>query len=360
MSDISSEERVIFYPTYGWRDDSNGTDRGEKGQADWLLDIHGIVFEPKFTSHKRDLLARFARRLLPRNDNTIEQTMFRRRFWSFLVDNIGGRTIPIRLGDQTYEIGPSTPDGHFRGTIRLSAGQVTAVACSQRTVNYEAVLPESTSPADDDHVRRFSGQVSLIEPTGLSLISDIDDTIKVSEVADTSRLVANVLARRYTAVPGMAKLYRDWAAQGIAFHLVSASPWQLYRPLARFCRQAEFPPATFHLKKWRIKEPSTLELFQSSAQLKFDGIREILQAFPGRRFILVGDSTQKDPEAFGQLLRQDEQQIVLALIRNVPGAHMTASRLSQAFAGVEASRFQLFHDAAELHELSIDCLASPR
>lgn len=358
MNELRSDERILFYPTYARRDPA-ATGRQD---ADWLIDIHGIVFRPELTSRKRDLLTRFASRLLPRNDDTVEQTMFRRRFWTFLFDNIGDRTIHVRVGTQSYEVGTSSADGHFRGTVRLAsqtiasvlAGSAEASAARQpsaidppgvhpRWLDFEAVTPAACR-------RRYRGQVTLIEPGGVSVISDIDDTIKISEVADRSKLITNVLARRYAAVPGMAEIYRQWASAGVACHFVSASPWQLYWSLVRFCRHAGFPPATYHLKKWRLREPSTLDLFKASAELKIDAIEQIIRDFPGRRFLLVGDSTQKDPEVYGELLRRRESQIALALIRNVPGAEMSVQRLRSDFRDVPGDRWRVFDEAVDLLE----------
>lgn len=353
MSEIQHNERVLFFPTYGWQ----APDNENRHNTDWLLDVHGIIYRPQLNSRKREWATRAARSLLPRNDNTIEQTMFRRRFWTFLADNIGKRTIQIRIGGEVFTVGTSAADGHFRGTIRVSAELVASqlpaqanlaagtVSAAHPSLPFEAIVPS-------DCLRHYRGAVQLIEPEGLSIISDIDDTIKISDVASTSQLIVNVLARRYQPVPGMAKLYRRWQRRQAAFHLVSASPWQLYRPLARFCRREQFPPASFHLKKWRLKEPGTLDLFHASADLKIDAIDRIVGDFPSRKFILIGDSTQKDPEIYGELLRRHQQQTLAALIRNVPNAEMEPVRQIEAFADVDDRRWQLFEDVQSINALA--------
>jgi len=358
VGELQSDERIVFYPTFGWRatrasETNAGQIMGAGGHSGWLLDIHGIVFRPEFTSRKRDLAVRMARSLMPRNDSSVDQTLFRRRFWSFLVDNKGDRSVSVRIGGEKFKVGLSAADGHFRSAVRVSAELVASLmadkAVRPATAGTNAVgwLPfEAVTPASCE--RQYRGCVTLIEPEGVSVISDIDDTIKVSDVVDKSRLVTNVLARRYHPVDGMPELYRRWADQGAAFHYVSASPWQLYRPLLRFFRQVGFPEGTFHLKKWRLAEPSTLELFHTSVDLKLDAIRRILTAFPHRRFILVGDSTQKDPEVYGQILLESPAQVDRVLIRNVRGAEMSADRITAVFRDVPSDRWQLFDEPAEI------------
>jgi len=88
----------------------------------------------------------------------------------------------------------------------------------------------------------IAGAVYLLSPTGLSVISDIDDTIKVSEVGDREALLRNTFLKPYNPLPGMAEVYAGWATNsGASFQYVTASPWQLYPDLTAFMRSNEFP-----------------------------------------------------------------------------------------------------------------------
>ena len=157
-----------------------------------------------------------------------------------------------------------------------------------------------TRPGDN---RRFAGAVQLIGPRGFSVISDIDDTIKITEVGDRRALLANTFLREFREVPGMAALYRRWAKEGVFFHYVSASPWQLYAPLAAFLEAACYPSGSVHLKGFRWADTSLLDLFSSAEKTKRQAIEPILALFPHRRFILVGDSGERDPEIYAALAR---------------------------------------------------------
>jgi phosphatidate phosphatase APP1 len=66
--------------------------------------------------------------------------------------------------------------------------------------------------------RIFTGRVHLVGPEGWSVVSDIDDTIKASNVLNKSELLKNTLLREFQAVPGMAKAYQVWEREGAAFH----------------------------------------------------------------------------------------------------------------------------------------------
>jgi len=164
------------------------------------------------------------RRLLGLEKDEAETAVFKERARAFLVDNERGKAISIRLADRQYAAGVSGPNGHFQATVRLSAHDVRELERVRDTddgwLRFEAVTRK-------EDARVFPGRVLLIDRTGLSVISDIDDTIKISEVADRKALLRNTFLRGFEAVAGMPKLYRSWAKAGARFHYVSASPWQL-------------------------------------------------------------------------------------------------------------------------------------
>ncbi|HEX20627.1 MAG TPA: DUF2183 domain-containing protein, partial [Acidiferrobacteraceae bacterium] len=133
----------------------------------------------------------------------------------------------------------------------------------------------------DDH-RKYIGRVQLVSASGLSIISDIDDTIKISNVLDKKELMSNTFLRPFKAAPGMAALYRSLHRQGAVFHYVSASPWQLYPPLEQFREQHHFPEGSFHLKSFRWRDRSFFNIFKSSVNYKIVVIENIIKDSPGR------------------------------------------------------------------------------
>ena len=48
----------------------------------------------------------------------------------------------------------------------------------------------------------YEGKIYLLDRRGLSIVSDIDDTIKISEVIDKIRLVANTFIHGFRVVEG--------------------------------------------------------------------------------------------------------------------------------------------------------------
>jgi phosphatidate phosphatase APP1 len=150
----------------------------------------------------------------------------------------------------------------------------------------------------------------MIGPTGLSLVSDIDDTIKITEVpGEKDTVLKNTFCHDFVAVSGMSEKYRGLSEA--AFHYVSGGPWQLYPPLAEFLSAQGFPAGTFHLNYFpkNFLSDDTRELLKDTVcgslgrtyAHKVDEITKLMQRFPKRDFILVGDSGELDVEVYRRM-----------------------------------------------------------
>lgn len=329
-SPIHADEQIVFYPGYAYRAD---------GDSSWNVPVHGAVFEPELTSAKRAVALELLRCTLGLSRQDAANEIFKSRARPFLVDNERGKSVAIRLGGKNYPAGTSAANGHFSTTLRIEAAEVERLRQTEADkagwLGFQAAL----SPGES---RSFTGRLQLLESQGRSLISDIDDTIKVTQVGNRQAMLANTFLRRFEAVPGMAALYRRWADQGVAFHYVSGSPWQLYQPLAEFCAAEGFPAGSFHLKFFRVKDSSAWAFFGPQERYKTGVIERILADFPKRQFVLVGDSGEQDPEIYGAIARKHPEQIEQILIRNVGGPNAEPARFDKAFEGVPRQRWRVF------------------
>lgn len=180
------------------------------------------------------------------------------------------------------------------------------------------------------------GRVRLLEPEGTCVVSDIDDTIKVSMIPAGKKVVLKrTFLEEYEAAPGMLERYlqiRDERGDA-SFHYVSGSPWQLYGLLARFLiADSHFPAGSFHMKSLRKN------LFDSSSwhdirnfviagesvtlEQKIEQITELMINLPGRKFILIGDSGEKDPEVYRAMKDLFPAQVEQIMIRDVLGERL--------------------------------------
>ena len=180
------------------------------------------------------------------------------------------------------------------------------------------------------------------------MISDIDDTIKHSNVGRRADLLANTFLRDHQSIPGMSELFQLWQQQAAVFHYVSSTPWQLYDCLQELCSEHGFPDGTFHLRTLRLRDPTVLQLFIARRWGKRLAIGRILRLFPQRRFVLLGDSGEKDPEIYGAMARKFPDRIERVLIRSVSHRELDHARLVKAFRGIPPDRWCVFDDPSQI------------
>lgn len=83
---------------------------------------------------------------------------------------------------------------------------------------------------------------------------------------------------------------------------LSASPYNLY-PFLREFRQAHYPHGTIILRdsSWMTVRGLLTTLTLGTEAYKVDRMEKIRSWLPERKMICVGDSTQTDPEAYGEM-----------------------------------------------------------
>jgi phosphatidate phosphatase APP1 len=257
----------------------------------------------------------------------------------FVVDNERNKKITISVYGQTFTMKPSQPNGHFYGEVRIPAADLKG------SVSYQALGVKGD--------RQFKGVSYLLDPEGVSVVSDIDDTIKDSDVLDKKRTVEKTFLEEFEVIPGMSAVYNAWQKQGASFHYVSSSSWQLYPFLWEFLKVEKFPAGSFHLKLIRLKDQSVLNFFKSSLETKVPIIKKLIQRFPNRKFILVGDSGEHDPEVYGVIGRQFPGNILHIYIRDVTPHQDKTGRFQEAFKDIPENKWTIFNDAAVLKNLKI-------
>lgn len=178
--------------------------------------------------------------------------------------------------------------------------------------------------------------VDVISDNGVSVISDIDDTIKKSSISLGAReIFRNTFIRdlKDLTVAGVEEWYGELHRMGVEFHYCSNSPWQLFPVIATFFRLAGLPPGSFHLKQY---SGMLQGIFEPVAERKKGTLEKILRDFPSRRFILVGDSGEADLEVYTDLAVAHPGRILAIFIRDVTTPEQTGY-FDSAFSGPAAA-----------------------
>jgi phosphatidate phosphatase APP1 len=307
------EKEVTFFPTYGYRD----------GDA-WTVPVRVWVHKRRRIDHLSDehiraLLSDDEGGPVPTEDEVVR---CRQCVADFIADSDSGERVVLldEAGRELYRFPSETnANGLAEGELRLPGdlrGRQTITARVEQTIGR-------------DHEGR--GRVMLLEPEGRSVVSDIDDTIKVSEIPAGGRIILrNTFLRDYVAAEGMLDRYRAFGDE-VSFHYVSGSPWQLFRLLHKFLvEDGGFPEGTFHMKSLRTSPLDLVNFIgdlkkfvsgkDSTKQQKIEQITELMTNLPGRKFTLIGDSGELDPEVFTHIRGERPEQVEKIIIRDVVNA----------------------------------------
>ena len=159
--------------------------------------------------------------------------------------------------------------------------------------------------------------VIITEAKGISLISDIDDTIKHSAIAGGAKeIFRNTFIRELQdlTIQGVKEWYTKLYNMGVKLHYVSNSPWQLFPLLKSYFSLAGLPPGSFHLKQY---SGMLQGIFEPAAERKRGSLDRIMSDFPERRFVLVGDSGEADLEVYTDVVMANPGRVLAVYIRDV-------------------------------------------
>lgn len=149
------------------------------------------------------------------------------------------------------------------------------------------------------------------ETSPILLVSDLDDTIKVSHTQSKFITVYRGLFRS-SAFAGMAVLYRELLGQHPAseFLVVSSSPPAIRRKIEGFLRLHSFPKGRVVLRDW-MRSPSV-------QNYKLQALCKIAEESP-LPILFVGDDTQYDPEVFAAVADKFPGKVIARYVRIVRG-----------------------------------------
>lgn len=332
---VQKDEVAQLYPVF-----AHQTDKG-----DWEVPVHGRIYKPAgglLTGGALSLL----KTVMSIPDRGEGIRVFEERAESFLVRAPSGRNVRVRIGDHHYKASEVDAGGHFRQVVRIPDKRVKALPGDARPAAYEV--------KSCDGAGNHAGEIYFLGDQGLSVLSSVEDTIQVAGFPQRDEAVKNLLFREYRAVPGMQEVFDVWRSSGAAFHYVAMTPWQLYPSVSEFIQVNGFPPGSVQMRRWgdesggltgRIE--NLVSLFASDREDKARTMSELIEQFPGRRFILVGNTAGTDPEVFAGLLLRYPDQIERAYLREAP-VQGSAERARAALRAFPEAKWRLFRNPTEL------------
>ncbi len=180
------------------------------------------------------------------------------------------------------------------------------------------------SPIPFDKPVKMKANV-LVPPSSAAfgIISDIDDTIVKTDATRLLKMAWNTFAgnaHTREAFVGVSAFYRALHRGGSGkesnpVFYVSSSPWNLYDLLTDFMLLNKIPPGPLFLKDYGFTQNKIFS--EGHTEHKLKKIKKVMDAIPHLPFILIGDSGQKDPEVYAEVVKGYPNRVLAVYIRDV-------------------------------------------
>ncbi|HKG12990.1 MAG TPA: phosphatase domain-containing protein [Pyrinomonadaceae bacterium] len=311
---LRRDKEVVVYPTYGYRKHEDA--------GTWVVRLRVWVNKARRAPIPNQFLAAFTSEMGHLSESDVAR--LRDRISAFVADDDSGETVSVSFDKdpegRKYVLPKETDfNGLVMDELELPDASAQAILAAQGSTDGWIDFAVTAEGFEG------KGRARLVEPVGVSVISDIDDTIKITEVPAGKHIVLrNTFLRDYAPVEEMIGRYRDYPG-GVMFHYVSGSPWQLHKLLGEFVG-GHFPEGAFHMKDVRknLLVPDSWRDFVNfskgdgaTLEQKKEQISRIIEAFPGRKFILYGDSGERDPDVFCFIKEKFGDRVIEIHIRDV-------------------------------------------
>lgn len=167
--------------------------------------------------------------------------------------------------------------------------------------------------------------------TPFGVISDVDDTIMVTNVPKLWSATFNVLFQspyRRRAVPGMPQFYQAIRRTfpDAPFFYLSTSPWNVESSVRHLIRANGYPQGPMLL---RDLDPRPKTFVPGGVQHKMEFTAQLMNDFPAMRFILIGDDGQSDPSTYSRIAREYPGRVAAIGIRHVRSQTVRAPETPQ-------------------------------
>lgn len=229
----------------------------------------------------------------------------RRTLRHFVTDELPGVPLRVTVADTSVET-VTDSEGYFVVRLRPEPAVLTSPWTSGTVELAGPYRGLTGSHATGVDVRVPGPQAQF------GIVSDVDDTILETGVQRVGQMILQTLtgsALTRTPFPGAPELYRDLADGGNPVFYVSSSPWNLHSFLLAFLEHREFPLGPLLLR----------DLLGTTAgrEQKTQRITEVLDTHPDLPFVLLGDSGERDPEIYADVVRAHPGRILAVYIREV-------------------------------------------
>lgn len=233
----------------------------------------------------------------------------------FNSNEINGANLHISIGDNDFSL-TTDSEGYFN----LSAPLPHPVSGQSNGNWLMAPIHLESTPWQAVNIWS-SAEILIPQNANFGIISDLDDTVIQTGVTSILKLrtIYNTILKSartrktFHEVNAFFKALYEHGAPNTRnpIFYVSNSPWNLYDLLEEFLDYNGFPKGPILLRDFGLSELPT------SPGHKLLKVEHILQTYPNLKFLLIGDSGERDTDIYLQIARQYPERIIAILIHDV-------------------------------------------
>ncbi|KZV63638.1 hypothetical protein PENSPDRAFT_757820 [Peniophora sp. CONT] len=191
----------------------------------------------------------------------------------------------------------------------------------------------------------------LVPTSGISVISDIDDVLRITKVYVPNQGLFNSFVQPYVNVPGIPELFESWHQKlpNVSFHYDTTTPLELTRTYVDYLF-SNFPLGSLEMRPVNLTEPSQI------LDARLDSLKRLYQSFPQRKFVLVGDTSSSTLlSAYPNITQTFPNQTQCIFIRNT-SATDSDDKLpfsTKEFQNVNSSQYFFYRTADDIVNLDV-------
>lgn len=191
----------------------------------------------------------------------------------------------------------------------------------------------------------------LVPTHGLTIISDIDDILRVTKIYEPKEGLLNSFARPFTPWMNMPDIYANWSKSipDFHFHYLTTTPEQVTANYMDFIYKT-YPLGSFDTRPLNFSDVS------ATLQIRKFLLERIFQTYPQRKFILVADTSNSDVmKDYPEMVKEFPNQVQCIFLRNTSSTDSGDQFPydTSGFAGINSQLYMFFNVPDDLTGLDI-------
>jgi hypothetical protein len=191
----------------------------------------------------------------------------------------------------------------------------------------------------------------LVPPKGITVVSDIDDILRITKIYDPKEGLLNSFARDFVPWENMPDIFGNWSRNlpDVHFHYLTTTPEQVTRAYMQFI-YANYPGGSFDTRPLNFSDVS------ATLAIRKYLLDRVFETFPERKFVLIADTSNPDVmKDYPQMVKDFPDQVQCILLRNTSSTDDSDKfpYNTAGFEGLDQNQYMFFNHADDLMGLDI-------